>query len=374
MDLCFKFSHDELKCPVCKNTFVNPKVLPCLHACCGDCLTKFASFGHSFRCYTCLEEVDKHTVSTLPDDFARKRASDVLLLSTALGSEGSPALQCTACSCIDKRASSGRFAVAKCQDCQDYLCQACTNAHAVTKLTKHHQVYKFDELTSRVDANSNTQVEHCPVDDSRRVKCARHGSEFVRYFCITCEAAVCSECLIEKHRQHQLASIEEHGDTQRTKLAVRVMKSEGKMKEIEDGLNLIQNLSKNIQLNAENAKLDVKEHIMQRRKDLDSIEGELLQEIDLVVKKKHSCLQEQAKELDKTFQKLKTACSFSGRVLKSASEVELMLLKKHIESRLVILDGERVELNPRHDDAVSYNQTEGGGKKIVKDCFGEIIS
>ncbi len=191
-----------LVCPVCKNRYKQPKVLPCLHSCCYGCLKKLASFGHSFRCYVCMEEVDHRSISSLPDDFVARSLSDMLVVASFKKSGES--INCTAC-------ESGSVALAKCQDCQDFLCKPCVNAHALTRLTKGHKICTF----SAKDMNEN---DAAIFPDSRKIKCSIHTEDNVRYFCVSCEQAICSECLILKHRDHQLASIDEFGNKQRSKV------------------------------------------------------------------------------------------------------------------------------------------------------------
>ena len=188
-----------LNCPVCNEKLQDPKVLPCLHSCCCRCLKKLASSGHPFRCYVCFEEFDHRCISKLPDNVWAKGIADALKIYS-----------CTemliVCSSCDKEDT----AIARCQNCADFLCDACLRAHRMTKVTKMH---KIQAMGRGNDANDN---EHLFAD--RVVKCSVHPSDDVRYCCVSCEEAICSECLIDMHRDHKLASIDECGNKQRAEV------------------------------------------------------------------------------------------------------------------------------------------------------------
>eukprot|EP00058_Branchiostoma_floridae_P006929 XP_002592417.1 hypothetical protein BRAFLDRAFT_67283 [Branchiostoma floridae] len=64
--------HEELTCSVCKEIFTVPKVLPCQHTFCQDCLQKALQAGELFTCLTCDTDVNltPEKINDLPDDRA----------------------------------------------------------------------------------------------------------------------------------------------------------------------------------------------------------------------------------------------------------------------------------------------------------------
>ncbi|XP_078600423.1 uncharacterized protein LOC144875360 [Branchiostoma floridae x Branchiostoma japonicum] len=61
---------EELTCGMCKNIFTQPKVLPCQHTFCQDCLKHHAGGGGTFPCPECQREVSvpPQGVDSLPDN------------------------------------------------------------------------------------------------------------------------------------------------------------------------------------------------------------------------------------------------------------------------------------------------------------------
>ncbi|XP_078575647.1 uncharacterized protein LOC144861547 [Branchiostoma floridae x Branchiostoma japonicum] len=70
--------HEELTCSICLELFTRPKVLPCQHTFCQDCLQDHAGRGGAFQCPNCRQQVrmphkgvaglpDNHLVTCLKD-------------------------------------------------------------------------------------------------------------------------------------------------------------------------------------------------------------------------------------------------------------------------------------------------------------------
>ncbi|KAI8483715.1 hypothetical protein Bbelb_385070 [Branchiostoma belcheri] len=62
--------HEELSCSICLELFTRPKVLPCQHTFCQDCLQDHAGRGGTFQCPNCRQQVTlpPQGVAGLPDN------------------------------------------------------------------------------------------------------------------------------------------------------------------------------------------------------------------------------------------------------------------------------------------------------------------
>ncbi|XP_078665179.1 uncharacterized protein LOC144907712 [Branchiostoma floridae x Branchiostoma belcheri] len=62
--------HEELSCTICLELFTRPKVLPCQHTFCQDCLQDHAGRGGTFQCPNCRQQVTPppQGVAGLPDN------------------------------------------------------------------------------------------------------------------------------------------------------------------------------------------------------------------------------------------------------------------------------------------------------------------
>ncbi|XP_078573787.1 uncharacterized protein LOC144860466 [Branchiostoma floridae x Branchiostoma japonicum] len=62
---------EELTCSICLELFTRPKVLPCQHTFCQDCLQDLAGWETTFQCPNCRQEVElsPQGVAGLPDNY-----------------------------------------------------------------------------------------------------------------------------------------------------------------------------------------------------------------------------------------------------------------------------------------------------------------
>ena len=182
-----KLSEHLLKCPVCLETYKTPKVLPCLHTFCQQCLSGLLEDGSDvIACPTCRCEttVPAAGVSALSTNFFINNMLD--FLSVAMSN--TRPLYCT--NCEEQNAATSR-----CIECMEFLCSHCVAAHRRTRLTKEHEVICLNELQGQ-EAQEKL-LTHRPL------YCSTHDREVLKYFCETCDEPLCRECLIVIHREHR---------------------------------------------------------------------------------------------------------------------------------------------------------------------------
>ena len=109
------------KCSICNEQYHHPKLLPCIHRFCQDCIVSLRIPDRDFHCPECCKDVN------IPDD-------DVKMLPDAppvhhsmclkLGSGGTEDdLQCDVCS---RRVCAQDQHARYCCDCSELICQSCT--------------------------------------------------------------------------------------------------------------------------------------------------------------------------------------------------------------------------------------------------------
>ncbi|XP_060909563.1 E3 ubiquitin-protein ligase TRIM45 [Labrus mixtus] len=211
-------------CKVCKRLYRDPKILPCLHTFCSDCIGQLEPFSVSSSrrdspevrtvveedrpavtvtvlCPQCDSEVD------LPPSGPQGLSTDHLALDEVfletLLTNGP--LGCDLC--------GEGSAESRCEVCSVNLCEFCCQAHRRQKRTASHSVQRLEELKSR--------GRLC-----RPVLCPLHPGQELRLFCQPCDLPVCLECSATLHRDHRCTPtsdvIDRHGDRIRELVAVRL--------------------------------------------------------------------------------------------------------------------------------------------------------
>lgn len=135
------------KCSLCTNTYVNPKVLHCLHTFCQSCLEKILEQGDLLICPQCNVEtiLGSAGVDGLLSDYGISR-----MISG--GNQDFQSTFCTSCK------SGDASAVARCLTCSNFLCPSCVMAHQFMHCFEGHHVTTLGEITCN-DGSATKEIK-----------------------------------------------------------------------------------------------------------------------------------------------------------------------------------------------------------------------
>ena len=181
-------------CPICFETFNNPKYLPCLHSFCEGCLQSYItsafkvnSDSKGINCPMCRAFVQKPE-SVDDDDWAKAFPSNHLLVSIIdINKAKSGSQSCKACA----RDNETTTATSWCVNCCESLCESCVRHHRRNKQTYQH---KIDDIANLMkDTGSSLQQ----VD----LNCTEHLGKILEAFCYDHSVVCCMTCVMLKHRK-----------------------------------------------------------------------------------------------------------------------------------------------------------------------------
>eukprot|EP00057_Strongylocentrotus_purpuratus_P001026 XP_001190337.3 PREDICTED: E3 ubiquitin-protein ligase TRIM33-like [Strongylocentrotus purpuratus] len=177
----------SLECPVCLNTFTDPKILSCSHTYCKTCLNNLLEFygnDQMLRCPVCRAEtqVQNQDVNKLPTNLALKSLIEDVKTQYQY---------CTHC-----KSEEQPQAVVYCQDCGMYLCITCHNKHSQWQNFINHEVLAMSEIVSG------------KVSVRRYRKCRKHPKEDEECFCSVCRRFACFRCVVIEHTKEGHGVIE----------------------------------------------------------------------------------------------------------------------------------------------------------------------
>ena len=179
--------HSQLfKCSICFEFMNKPRMLPCLHSFCEDCIQEYINqrtWLETFTCPSCREEcrVPLNGVQGFKHDFRLQQLQDLL-------------------KSIDRRDE-----VKKCDFCENllintecYYCKDCVKHMCGNCYGKHREkLLFFDHKINKVNLEN--------VAD----KCRRHLDELIDYYCVDCERGVCVLCVMGSHENHSIINIQQ---------------------------------------------------------------------------------------------------------------------------------------------------------------------
>ena len=132
---------EEITCPVCHEHFRDPKILPCLHYYCRECVRQLAlraGANRSFVCPKCTKEtaLPQNDPDQLPTAFFVNRMKELYTKMEKV--QGKMEAICEMC-------SRGK-AVAFCRQCAEFICNDCVKSHKHMRIFAGHNVVTFQEL------------------------------------------------------------------------------------------------------------------------------------------------------------------------------------------------------------------------------------
>ena len=175
---------DLTTCSICLSMIDKPKALPCLHTFCFKCLSEWAkSASKTVTCPVCRKKftLPPGGVLGLENNFFVTKLKDRKIISKKLARKDCK-IPCTSCEGFD------RAAVARCFECDDFLCRNCLKSHKSVRSLKSHHTFTLDQLRSG-KADPVAKAEYCN----------KHKGQELWIYCETCNQLICRDCTVFDH-------------------------------------------------------------------------------------------------------------------------------------------------------------------------------
>ncbi|KAH9499215.1 hypothetical protein Btru_004463 [Bulinus truncatus] len=176
-----------LQCAVCMDEYRDPRILPCHHTLCFDCivnvLNSTSATGRLFKCPQCRSDVfvPPSGIDALPINFY------ITSLQDELGTRGYTA-PCVSCE------RDWLVAQFRCLDCDIDICRFCIHAH---RLQSHTDIPKI----IRIETSSSN------IQQASLMMCPEHSDELMQMFCTKCNKSICISCSVTSHKQHNIVPL-----------------------------------------------------------------------------------------------------------------------------------------------------------------------
>ena len=165
--------------------------------------------------------------------------------------------------------------------------------------------------------------------------CAVHLGEVVSFFCDDCRKACCALCCMRSHHGHQKRHLFEDGGDGlfgHTRIFFPANFTVG---------GLLKRLDEDIQqieLDAPDTSVKLRDCFETHKTSLEAQKKELIDHVNAVKKARLRFLQSQQKNLQKTFEDLKSSLEYTEKFLTSDDDLGLLSAEKEITRRLAELD------------------------------------
>jgi len=357
----------KMPCPRCQNVFDDPKVLPCLHAFCKNCLIKAVENGR-LNCPTCRRNVplSEAGIDGLPTNILSHNILDVLVPSQDSIQTRSwtraVIQQCSNC-------GEGSMVTARCIDCRELLCDSCVRAHQRVRLTKEHRIVTFIEeaamlrkttiATSTTASSPTTSISSVSTTSDKSssedlIRCGKHEFQFLSLYCETCFTPVCKECTFSDHRGHSFQYLREAVQSTQAIVGKLIGDAKTEISKIEEAVNNSQAIAEQVEYRAQTVSNEIRQTVRRHMAALEERERELLRRVEKVRQIKGKSLHLQIDELKVYLNKVMTVCNTSERSVEHSTDPELLATKTRLSDTLNELRAKRGLFQPHEDDAILF--------------------
>ncbi len=300
----------------------------------------------TFPCPTCRSEFTLKSNQNVGD------LSSSYFIKNMLGTKGiQQEAKVARCSTCQETAAS------RCMTCEMYMCEKCSNYHALWPIMKNHDVLSLAELS-----NPESQVKM-----RGKLYCVKHKDKILEFYCETCKELSCSHCMVLNHtkQNHSCVSVDEIGQKQREILQGRCTTLDEKLSAVNDALTAISEVMKSLETTAKDAKDQIYAQKVKILKNvtekLDERAVKLVQDVNKVYGELHGQLTKQHGEIKDHLNKVQTSVSLSRNLLKRGSIEEILSSQKVIGENVEKLENEQPKnLAPVNDGGIQYTPEEIG--------------
>ena len=173
-----------MECGICLQVFLDPRILPCGHTFCLQCIEK----SNCLLCSLCKRE------SSVPTNGLQGLPKNLIPESffTSLSSVSN---------CAVTKSNLNGPVEFFCVNCWEPLCTKCGQGHAqYNKITSHSMVKKINEIDQSGIELHNRQG---------KLLCNQHKDKPIEFHCTICDKFICYSCYILFHNKHDCVSVED---------------------------------------------------------------------------------------------------------------------------------------------------------------------
>ena len=313
----------EVTCAVCQEHYTDPKIFPCLHYYCKQCILKLALRARQdkpFSCPECRKDIilPEGGVEELKSAFFINRLKSMHAKHKKALSKK---VQCEICT--DPQALAEAF----CRQCDKFSCKNCAHQHSVMKaLFKGHEIIPIDQL-QKIRADELVPKNPAPK------KCKVHG-ELLKIVCFDCNKLICRDCTIKEHRDHNIEFNNVAADNKKKEL-MESMKPLRKVDySLSQALKEIRDAGHEVEAQGDSVANTIETSFEELHRILETRKQQLLEEARRRVREKTGNLKGQEKNLSIASADVCSVIDYTEQCVRLCSDDEVMSMHTEISRRI----------------------------------------
>ena len=313
----------EVTCAVCQEHYTDPKILPCLHYYCKQCILRLAlrtGKNKPFSCPECRKD------TTLPEGGVEELKSAFFinrLKSMYVKHKKALSKQAHCEICTNPQALAEAF----CQRCDKFACKSCVHMHSVMKAAfDGHKIVSIDQLLK-------IKAEELVPKNPAHSKCEVHG-ELLKIYCFDCNKLICRDCTVKDHRDHDIEFNNVAADNKKKEL----MESLKPLREVEDSLSRaleeVSHTECEVEAQGDSVANTIETSFEELHTILETHKQQLLEEAGRRVREKMEKLKGQEENLSIASAEVRSVIDHTEQCVRLCSDDEVMSMHTEISQRI----------------------------------------
>ena len=312
---------DEITCPVCQEHFRDPKILPCLHYYCKECVRQLALRAGTNRPFACPEcrrgtVLPQNDPDQLPTAFFVNRMKE--LRTKMEKAQGRMEAVCEMC--------SGAKAVAFCRQCTDFICNDCAKLHRKLKVFAGHEVVTLQEL-------KEGGAKKIPLKEAPPSMCKDHDEQ-LKIYCFDCSHLICRDCIIYDHAGHKSEFVKKSAPQYKKTLKESLAPLAKIQTNISAATREVEKVEREVSEQHKAVTGTIEQSFKQLHEILHKREKQLLDRASELKQQKLDNLGAQKKGFALATSEIQGLAEFVERSVENATDEEFMSLQQHIQEQI----------------------------------------
>ena len=317
-------SKQVTSCGLCSQHLSDPRMLPCLHSFCYNCLKKHFNGEKSEQsCPTCKEahKLSEGKLELLPKDLHASYVAQVAEYEEVVS--GKSKVSCSRCGNSDK-GMEFKF----CCVCCKCLCSWCTKDHARCLETRQHELINIGEKKSQGELSLLNIMPH------KSSNCSLHSDEILKYYCKTCSQLVCPDCVILSHSGHSYDRTEAVAESEKEGLLTVIEEAKSAASKLEDAVAKGEKVVQNIHVKQKLMDDEINKCFEELQKALVNRKRSLVARNSEVSLRKMTALGLQQEQMKKLRDEIMRVCSHATKACELYTPTEMLSAKALMVEKL----------------------------------------
>ena len=355
----------HVTCQMCSGPFSDPRILPCLHSFCCQCLHReMEKVGpqKSLQCPTCLRNVPIPVggVSAFTQNLHLGFEVEVAGYMSKLAS--SSGVSCTFCvqGCNDP-------AVVFCCSCHMFMCKGGQECHNGALLLSQHNVIGLDrESATLLPTLIKPTEQYCFYP--------KHKKQKLDFYCKTCSCFICQLCVIGVHNHHTITELSPVAEADRDEMRRTLLCAQEVVSTLAGAIDANKKMMQQVETSKQEAELAIIQTFKQLMETLVERKKVLLSEMETIALTKTTSLTLQKEQFEKIQHDISCYTEMTSHILQTHTDHEVVALGGLVPTELkaTLKKVENVSLTPNPRHCICVNLQPDNLAKVLSE-FGTIV-